>query len=170
MPRGKARKPNMDSNELWSWFLEQLDKKDNGCWEWKNGKNKAGYGQISVNKKLNGAHLYALEHKLGRSLAKGMLTRHLCNNPPCCNPDHLEEGTPKENMKDRDESGHTARGEKHHDVKGSNHPHVKLEERDVRIIRELKGWFTNQELSQTYGVSKCQICLIQNRKTWSHLK
>jgi hypothetical protein len=170
MPRSNPRPPNLTEEKLWSWFLSQVDKTDTGCWEWRNGKNKAGYGQIAINRTLVGAHAYALEHALGRPLQKGMLTRHRCNNPPCCNPDHLQEGTPKENMRDRDLAGHTVRGDRHHDVKGENHPHVKLAERDVRIIRALKGWFTNRELSETYGVSSCQICLIQNNKTWKHLK
>ena len=100
MPRGSPRKPNMSDEELWEWFNTQLDKKENGCWTWKNGTNKAGYGQISVNKKLLGTHAYALQHKLGRPIHKNMLTRRLCNKPLCCNPDHLEEGTPKENMVD----------------------------------------------------------------------
>jgi len=160
----------MTEDELWRWFLEQLDKKDNGCWEWKHGTNKAGYGQISVNKKLTGTHMYALEHTLGRPIYKNMLTRHLCNNPICCNPDHLREGTPQENTIDRDIAGHTVCGDRHHVVKGELNPHAKLTNRDVKIIRELKGWFTNRELAETYSVSKPIISLVQNHKIWTHVK
>ena len=160
----------MSDTDLWDWFLKHLDKKESGCWEWKRGTNKAGYGQISVNKKLMGTHMYALEHTLGRPINKGMLTRHLCNNPICCNPDHLKEGTPKENMMDRDIAGHTLRGDKHHDTKGELHPRAKLTNKDVVVIRELKGWFTNKELAETYMVSKPIISLIHSRKIWRHLK
>lgn len=169
MTKHNPRKPNLNKEELWLWFLQQLDKKDNGCWEWKNGTNKAGYGQISVDKKLIGTHCYALQHKLGRPINKNMLTRHLCNNMICCNPDHLEEGTHLENMKDRDIAGHTVKGDKHHNVKGELHPHAKLNEQQIRDIRSLKGWFTKIQLSEIYNVSPTHIYLIQTNKSWKHI-
>ena len=45
------------------------------------------------------AHRVAYEHKHG-PIPKGMVVMHLCDNPACCNPDHLTLGTNKENMYD----------------------------------------------------------------------
>jgi hypothetical protein len=37
---------------------------------------------------------------------------HLCNNTKCVNPDHLYEGSPLDNARDREEFGNTLRGRK----------------------------------------------------------
>ena len=159
----------MNREELWRWFLTQLTKKETGCWEWNIANRNGRYGQLTIGKRHIGTHVYALEHAIGRPLKENMIVRHMCNNSLCCNPEHLKEGTYVENMKDRDEAGHTIRGDKHHDVKGSKHPQVKLNEREVRIIRNLKGIVTHKELAEVYGVSMCHISAIQNNKTWTHL-
>lgn len=45
------------------------------------------------------AHRIAYEHKHG-PIPKGMVIMHLCDNPSCCNPDHLILGTYKDNNHD----------------------------------------------------------------------
>ena len=160
----------MSEEELWVWFLNQLNKKENGCWEWNTANHNARYGQLTICRKHIGAHVYALEHTLGRHLKENMIARHMCNNSLCCNPEHLKEGTYKENMKDRDDAGHTIKGDKHHDVKGSKHPQVKLSEQDVRTIRSLKGSSSYKELAEKYGVSVGNIGSIQRNISWTHLK
>ncbi len=42
----------------------------------------------------------------------GKCVLHKCDNPPCCNPEHLFLGTREENNADRDAKGRTAKGEK----------------------------------------------------------
>lgn len=65
------------------------------CWEWQ-GPLVKGYGYCY----LLGAR-YAT-HRLGYTLRKGRIPPgyhidHLCRNPKCCNPDHLEAVTPAVN-------------------------------------------------------------------------
>lgn len=36
---------------------------------------------------------------------KGLVVRHSCDNPPCCNPDHLLIGTQQDNVNDMIERG-----------------------------------------------------------------
>lgn len=74
--------------------------KETGCWNFKGCKTKTGYGRIRVNGVHWMAHRYSLSCHLGRPIADGMVVMHLCDNPSCVNPEHLKEGTQKENMDD----------------------------------------------------------------------
>jgi HNH endonuclease len=46
-------------------------------------------------------HRLVLERKLGRPIRPGFHALHHCDNKRCVNPDHLYEGTHKDNMRDR---------------------------------------------------------------------
>jgi len=72
----------------------------NGCLEWTGVTNRGGYGRIWFNGKIVMAHRLAWELVNG-PIPEGMLIRHLvCDNPPCCNVDHLRPGTQVENLAD----------------------------------------------------------------------
>lgn len=66
------------------------------CWEWTRSRNVRGYGVASVNGKQRPAHRVAWEFLVG-PIPEGMQLDHLCYNPPCVNPDHLEVVTPRVN-------------------------------------------------------------------------
>lgn len=67
-----------------------------GCWEW-TGANAHGYGHITIAGRVLGTHRVMYEEKVG-SIPDGLHLDHLCRNPPCCNPDHLEPVTALENI------------------------------------------------------------------------
>ena len=69
------------------------------CLTFTGWKVPSGHGQIWDNGKLVYAHRVAFEHKHG-PIPKGMVLMHLCDNPACCNPDHLTLGTQKDNIHD----------------------------------------------------------------------
>lgn len=60
---------------------------------------KGGHGLIWENGKPSYAHRVAYAAKHG-PIPEGMVVMHLCDNPACCNPDHLTLGTQKDNILD----------------------------------------------------------------------
>lgn len=68
----------------------------NGCWEWNRGRAQYGYGKISVAGKTLNAHRTYYQLVKGE-IGEGLVVSHLCDNPPCINPDHLDATTQWEN-------------------------------------------------------------------------
>jgi hypothetical protein len=64
-----------------------------GCLLWRQGERRV-YGAISIS-----AHRLAWEMAHG-PIPEGMQVLHRCDEPRCCNPDHLFLGTASENMAD----------------------------------------------------------------------
>lgn len=66
------------------------------CWEWTAGTAR-GYGHFYFEGKDVGAHRWAWEYLVG-PIPPGLELDHLCRNPPCVNPDHLEPVTQRLNV------------------------------------------------------------------------
>lgn len=91
---------NIKVNEL-KRFLRHVDvKSENDCWEWKLSKNNKGYGRKIFKRKHIFAHRLSWQLHNG-SIPGGMCVLHHCDNPLCCNPNHLYLGTHKDNARDR---------------------------------------------------------------------
>ena len=79
-------------------FWAKVDKSNlTGCWLWTAYRNKLGYGQFYDGVRLVPAHRFSYELVNG-PLEPGKVSDHLCRNPGCVNPDHVEPVTRGENV------------------------------------------------------------------------
>jgi hypothetical protein len=89
-------------------FWSRIDKEKSeffDCWEWTGRVNGKGYGEIDFHQF---SHSYS--HRIAWILTNGeipdgLCVLHECDNPPCCNPDHLYLGTNKDNVDDKMRKG-----------------------------------------------------------------
>lgn len=152
------RRRNINGQDFWLWFQSKLITTSNGCKEWSGCRFSQGYGVVRMNGKNIKAHRLSLEHKLGRPLNDNMFALHSCNNPPCCNPDHLREGTHQENMDDKLRSNRQPKGE--------SNGKAKLTQQQVDEIRANVNKMTQYQLAELYGVKRPCIAKIQRGKIW----
>lgn len=99
------------------------------CVLWTGRVNDNGYGQRG--KTL--VHREALGKKLGRPVHADLDACHTCDVRLCFNPDHLYEGTRRQNMADCTERG------RHNKPSGETHWTAKLSAADVIEVRRLAG-------------------------------
>ena len=98
---------------------------------------------------------------------------HSCDNPMCINPAHLSMGSYHKNNQDMHDRG---RGYKPINPipppprRGESNNMTKLTERDVRLIRWVIQYMTQQEIADAYGIDRTNISCIVRRKTWKHVK
>lgn len=144
--------PNSVAKRLLSNFLIT----SNGCWEWQGCKNKEGYGRIYVYSRVYMyTHRASFEVYHGRTVVQGLHVLHKCNNPKCINPNHLYEGTPKDNYQDQVAAKTCAVGEKHGHAK-----------RSLQDVRRMIADYEN-------GMPVVEICKKYNCKystAWSTVK
>jgi hypothetical protein len=66
------------------------------CLMWTGYRDKYGYGRVYVDGKQVLTHRLAYETQVG-PIPSGLVIDHLCRNPPCINPAHMEPVTIHEN-------------------------------------------------------------------------
>lgn len=95
-----------------------------------------------------------------------MCVLHHCDNRPCCNPAHLWLGTRKDNIQDMLRKGRAR------PKYGIAHPRAKLNEHNVRTIRQMHatGHYNKAKLARLYGVSQTAIASILAGRAWKHVE
>lgn len=155
------------------------------CWSWTASTWEGGYGKFFAQRRRVGAHRFSFAVSFA-SFDPNLEVIHRCDNPNCCNPSHLLQGTHKENMRDmfKKERRYTPRGAEHwkykpgirrynrgNGHKGINNAKAKLRDDDIHAIRQLRTTgISQQKIADQFGVSQFAISCILLGKTWSHVK
>lgn len=145
------------------------------CWPWSGRRDPiTGYGSLNIK-----GHRWQAS-RVAYELTKGPLHAnacHTCDNPPCCNPDHLFNGTQTDNIADavakrRMASGSSHGLHKHPEkiAKGERHGGARLTEADVIFIREaaVRG-DRYDDLAERFHVSRPTISEIALGRKWTHV-
>jgi hypothetical protein len=94
----------------------------------------------------------------------GLFVLHRCDNPPCCNPDHLFLGTDQDNVRDAKRKGRIKR------LVGEENHFSKLTEEKVERIRNeyTSGNKSLRALGYKYEVTPENAGHIVHGQTWKH--
>jgi hypothetical protein len=138
-----------------------------GCREWTRARMGAGYGNVFVGGRMIGAHraVYELAHG---PIPEGMQVCHTCDNPPCCNVDHLFLGTAADNTLDKVKKGRAS------GPQGRSNPLTRLTPEQVVSIRQAhkpqwNGPHSYAGLARQYGVSKSTIAGAVQGRSWAYI-
>lgn len=86
-------------------FCDKVVFAPSGCVEWTAARTYNGYGRFTLGHGRSvPAHRFAYEQFVG-PVPDGMEMDHLCRNPACVNPKHLEPVTRKENVRRQPKTG-----------------------------------------------------------------
>ncbi len=158
LPRGKG---DTFAERFWYRVNKTPGLGPNGeCWHWTGKPNSQGYGAVSWNGRTYGTHRVSW-FLMYRKWPQGLL-RHICDNPPCCNPSHLLEGTRQDNTRDMVARNRQSRGE--------HRPTAKLTNADVLAIRsEPQTWGYLSRLAKKYGLNPATVCRVRHGQRWRHV-
>lgn len=135
------------------------------CWPWIAGKFTNGYGQFRAGKRKVKAHRCAYELTNGH-IEDGLRVLHRCDNPPCCNPQHLFKGTDLDNVRDCVLKG------RHRSIPppgrpGAANPSAKVTTDIVFNIRQqAQSGASQRSLAVKHGLSQSQVGNIVRGQCW----
>lgn len=137
----------------------------NGCWVYSGASDRRGYGRpatwASGRLKRYYAHRRVYELLVG-PIPEGKLVLHRCDNPPCCNPEHLFLGDDRANHADK--------------VAKKRHTWGELTKRNklsasqaLEVLRAAPRGPYAAEMARALGVSVGTIQSIVARRSWKEL-
>ncbi len=143
------------------WRLVNAGKPE-ACWQWLGDVDRNGYGIFFFHGTRRPAHELALSFTTGEVRSPGLDTCHSCDDPRCCNPNHLRFDTRQSNVDDMVRRGRNS--------VGSAHPSAKLTEQDVLTIRMRRANGARQkDLARDFGISEGEVQGIVYGLRWKHV-
>lgn len=144
-------------------------KSPNECWPWQKGTDSRGYGAIRILTKTVKCHrAIGMLFVAKRVLVPGECVCHSCDNPTCCNPNHLEIGDHTKNMRDMFSRNRrkTATGEQNGQSKLTIGQVGEIRRR-YRKHSKTPGE-RSSDLAKEFGVTRQTITTIIRRESWNH--
>lgn len=143
-------------------LLHRLEPTPDGCLVWTGWRDPGGYGQIRTGTE---GEPRIKTHRAAWVIANGQIPDgkmilHHCDNPPCCNPDHLYVGDAFDNMRDkitRGRGGDTGNGRRRLDAKAIRANYIRQYE---KIVHAHGGWHWRsnaRELAAQHGTTTGMI-------------
>ena len=127
-------------------YLEARMVKGDGCWMFVGSLSPKGYGKLQIGKFHLRANRVAYTVYKG-PIPEGMLVKHKCDVPACCNPDHLELGTDADNQAEKATRGRAASGERHGMAKLTN-----IQRGEIKELLDART-MSMRKIAELYGVS-----------------
>lgn len=86
-------KPKLGTSSRVGWVVAE-----SGCHIWQGSLDGFGYGMVWVERRTRRVHRLRYEREVG-PVPDGMILDHfVCDNPQCCNPEHVRPVTHRENV------------------------------------------------------------------------
>lgn len=130
------RRPPLDAND----YMVERRGYPTPCWIRRGFVTTAGYSRVTIAGKSMYAHRAMYEQVIS-AIPEGMDLDHLCRQPRCINPDHLEPVPRYTNLQ-------RGRG-------------AKLTEDEVREIRAAPREVQTKELARRYGISRSHMSRVR---------
>lgn len=147
-------------------FWSRVDiRGDDDCWEWQRACGRDGHGHVwdGGEKRLLRAHRVAWMLTNG-AIPPDCIVRHSCDNPPCCNPNHLLTGTHADNVRDRCSRGRSAHQQ------GEANGRARLTTADVVQIRQMATSMSKSQVAREFGITQPNVNAIVRGRSWKHIK
>tara|TARA_R110001606_G_scaffold115974_2_gene244548 strand:- start:697 stop:1032 length:336 start_codon:yes stop_codon:yes gene_type:complete len=106
------------------------------------------------------AHRFAYALSKGE-IPDGFVVRHTCDNPACCNPDHLILGTQADNIADM------YKRKRNRKAKGEDNSNSKLTAKQAMEI--YSSPLPPKQLAKCYSITETAVSKIKLKKRWKHL-
>lgn len=146
------------------------------CWLWTGAQEEKGYGRFRVSPTIQcQAHRVAFMLTHTRWPRSDRMILHSCDNPACCNPNHLREGTAADNNQETVAKGRNRWGRAGREYWRDGKPSEnilcgssKLSEWDVREIRRRASEGEKPaDIAAQYDVSVSTVRGVVNRRTFA---
>jgi HNH endonuclease len=133
------------------------------CWNWISNKNDHNYGYIMYKNEYYYAHRVSFLI-YNKYINDDLDVLHSCDNPPCVNPEHLSQGTRKQNNDDKMNKGRFII------MKGILNGRADHSEKEIIEIREKAArGISYQDLAKEYKDSPSHIAKIATGFLWKNL-
>ena len=155
------------TRRTWSEVIETILSRivvepESNCWVWQGAKRNGGYGNIKHRGKSIATHRTIWEYYNG-PIPDGIHVLHKCDNPPCCNPDHLFLGTHTDNVRDMDNKGRRRTVCTY----GEQHYKTSLTLKEAMAIKKDSRF--QRLIAKDYRISESTVSHIKNGYTWKQL-